>query len=113
MKYFLPLVILLFYNVFTLAAQENKTSTDSAFHYQGLTQEQCPKEFLTNVNTDSLQSKAVLLVLNESLHPLGRYEFFDDNARVRSLNIHIRMNRCTMLYIDIGVHRYHTIYQML
>ncbi len=113
MKYLLQLVILLLFNVFSLSAQENKTSTDSAFHYQGLTKEQCPKEFLTYINKDSLRSKAVLLVLNESLHPLGRYEFFDDDARVRSLHIPMRMNRCTMLYIDSGVHRYHTMYQRL
>ncbi len=112
MKYFLPFIILL-YHGFTVTAQKNNAATDSAFHYRGLTKEECPQEFLTYINNDSLQSKAVLLVLNESLHPLGRYEFFDDGARVRSLHMPMRMNRCTMLYIDSGQHRYHTIYQQL
>ena len=112
MKYFLPLVILLC-SGFIVTAQESKASADSAFHYRGFTKEECPREFLSSINNDSLRSKAVLLVLNESLHPLGRNEFFDNGVRVHSLHIPMRMNRCTMLYIDSGQHRYHTIYQRL
>ena len=112
MKCFLSIIILLC-NGLSSAAQENKAAKDSASHYRGLSKEQCPKEFLTYISSDSLQSRAVLLVLNESLHPLGRYEFFDDGAQVRSLHGPMRMNRCTMLYIDSGQHRYHTIYQQL
>ena len=112
MKFLLPLIILL-YNDFTVMAQGGKVATDSAFYYRGFAKEECPREFLSYINNDSLQSKAVLLVLNESLHPLGRNEFFDNGARVRALNIPMRMNRCTMLYIDTGLHRYHTIYQRL
>ena len=112
MKYLLPLV-LVFYSGLMIKAQENTPKTDSFFLYEGLTKEECPQEFLTAINNDTLRSKAVLFVLNESLHPLGRYEFFDNGVRVRSLLISIRMNRCTMLYIDSGVHRYHTVYQQL
>jgi len=112
MKYLLYLIIL-FYSGLITTAQENKTATDSAFHYLGLGKKECPPEFLTYINIDSLKSKAVLLVLNEALHPLGRSEFFDDGAKVRSLNIPMRMNRCTLLYIDTGLHRFHTIYQRL
>ncbi|MFI5185739.1 MAG: hypothetical protein ACHQF0_03390 [Chitinophagales bacterium] len=112
MKFLLPFIILL-YNGLTLTAQDKKAATDSVFHYRGLTKEECPQQFLTYINNDSLQSKAVLLVLNESLHPLGRYEFFDDVARVRSLRMPMRMNRCSLLYIDTGMHRYRTVYQQL
>lgn len=112
MKYFLPLV-LVWFHVVTISAQESNASADSGFHYAGFTKQECPQEFLSYINNDSLKSKAVLLVLNKSLHPLGRAEFFDDGVRVRSLYISMRMNRCTMLYVDSGLHRYHTIYQRL
>lgn len=112
MKYLLPLILLL-YNHFIITAQENRVATDSAFHYMGLSKEECPQGFLAYINNDSLKSKAVLLVLNEALHPLGRYEFFDEGAKVHSLHMPMRMNRCTMLYIDTGLHRFHTIYQRL
>lgn len=112
MKYFLPLVILLCSGLI-VTAQESKASADPAFRYRGFTKEECPQEFMSSINADSLRSKAVLLVLNESLHPLGRNEFLDDGVRVRSLHIPMRMNRCSMLYIDSGQHRYHTIYQQL
>lgn len=112
MKYSLSLIILLFHG-FGIEAQKSNTATDSGFHYRGINKEQCPPQFLRYVSSDSLQSKAALLVLNESLHPLGRNEFFDDRARVRSLHIPMRMNRCTMLYIDSGKHQFHTVYQQL
>lgn len=112
MKYVLALLILS-YADFNVTAQQRKAATDTAFHYRGLSKEECPSEFRAYINSDSLRSNAVLLVLNESLHPLGRYEFFDDGARVKKLLIPIRMNRCTMLYVDSGLHRYHTIYQQL
>lgn len=112
MKYFLPLVILLC-SGFIATAQEHKASAGSAFRYRGFAIEECPREFVSYINNDSLRSKAVLLVLNESLHPLGRNEFFDEGVRVRSLQIPMRMNRCSMLYIDSGLHLYHTIYQRL
>jgi hypothetical protein len=112
MKYFFSFIILL-YHGFDVEAQNNHAATDSGFHYRGLSKEQCPQQFLPFISSDSLQSKAVLLVLNESLHPLGRNEFFDDGARVRSLHIPMRMNRCTMLYVDSGQHRFHTVYQRL
>lgn len=112
MKYILSIIVLL-YSDLALTAQENNAITDSAFHYWGLTKEKCPVEFLKYINNDSLQSKAVLLVLSEALHPIGRNEFFDDGVRVRSLQTPMRMNRCSMLYIDSGLHLYHTIYQRL
>ena len=112
MKYLFTLLILLC-KFFCLSAQENYGSNDPAFHYRGMSKEECPQEFLSYINNDSLQSRAVLFVINESLHPLGRHEFFDDGIKVHSLHIPMRMNRCTMLYIDSGLHQYHTIYQRL
>jgi len=112
MKYLFTLLILLC-KVFCLSAQENYAATDSTFHYRGISKEECPQGFLSYINNDLLQSRAVLFVINESLHPLGRNEFFDNKVRVHSLRIPIRMNRCTMLYIDSGLHQYHTIYQRL
>ncbi|HET9824493.1 MAG TPA: hypothetical protein VFP87_04125, partial [Chitinophagaceae bacterium] len=112
MKYIFSFVILLYHGV-GLEAQKNNARADSGVHYRGLSKEQCPKQFLPYISNDSIQSKAVLFVLNESLHPLGRNEFFDDGTRVRSLHIPMRMNRCTMLYVDSGRHRFHTGYQRL
>lgn len=112
MKFFFPLIILVFSSLITIA-QENNTKTDSVFNYISLSKEECPQEFLAYINNDSLKSKALLLVLNDALHPLGRSEFFDDGAKVRSLHIPMRMNRCSLLYIDTGLHRFHTIYQRL
>lgn len=112
MKYVLPLIILVQCG-FIGTAQEKNAASDSDFHYRGLTRDECPREFQTYINSDSLRSRAVLLVLNESLHPLGRHEFLDAGVRVKKLNIPIRMNRCTMLYVDSGLHRYHTTYQQL
>ena len=104
---------MLLYHGLGAEAQKNNAVTDSGFRYRGLAKEQCPPQFLQYISSDSLQSKAVLLVMNESLHPLGRNEFFDNGARVRSLHIPMRMNRCTMVYIDSGQHRFHTVYQQL
>lgn len=102
---------MLLYVGFNTAAQENK-SRDSAV-YRGLSKEECPAAFLTYINDDSLRTKAVLLVLSNALHPIGRNEFFDNSVRVHSLHIRMRMNRCTLLYVDTGQHAYHTIYQQL
>jgi hypothetical protein len=112
MKYYLSFIIFLL-NIIYIQAQDNTNAVDSFSHYPGISKEECPQEFLTYINNDSLKSKAVLLVLNEALHPLGRSEFFDDGAKVRLLNIPMRMNRCTLLYIDTGLHHFHTIYQRL
>lgn len=110
MKYISTLTLLLYVG-FSTTAQENKTA-DSVW-YRGLSKEECSPVFLKYINNDSLKSKAVLLVLNEALHPLGRNEFFDNSARVRTLHIPMRMKRCTLLYIDTGQHSYHTMYQQL
>jgi hypothetical protein len=112
MKYFSLLMLLICLGGMA-APQENKDTGDTTLHYQGITSEECPPEFLKYINPDSLRSKAVLLVLNEALHPLGRYEFYDNGRLVRSMRISMRMNRCTMLYIDSGQHAYHTVYQQL
>jgi len=110
MKYFSPLLLLLFMGYDT-AAQEIKA--DDSARYQGLYKHECPGEFLAAINDDSLKGKAVLLVLNEALNPIARSEFLDNKVRVRTLHIPMRMNRCTLLYIDTGQHAYHTIYQQL
>jgi hypothetical protein len=110
MKHISTLTVLLYVG-FSITAQENKTA-DSAW-YSGFSKDECSPVFLKYINNDSLKSKAVLLVLNEALHPIGRNEFFDNGDRVRTLHISMRMNRCTLLYIDTGQHSYHTMYQQL
>ena len=80
---------------------------------RALSIEQCPGDLFQYLNNDLLKTKAVLVLFNESLHPLGRHEFYDAGARVQYLRKPMRMNRCTMLYIDTGLHFFHTMYQQL
>jgi hypothetical protein len=105
------LLIAVFCSLFSSKAQESKTVVDSI--NRGITQQVCPQGIVQFINTEIFKTKAVLLVFNESLHPLGRYEFFDAGARVQYLHIPMRMNRCTLLYIDTGLHLFHTMYQQL
>lgn len=95
--------------MFAATARQNEPVPDTI----GVPLRECPGELVAYVNTDSLKTKAILLLFNESLHPLGRYEFFDSGSMVRYLHIPIRMNRCSLLYIDSGVHNFHTMYQQL
>jgi hypothetical protein len=106
-------IALLCYCVVALQAQESKTATDSALQNRAVLLQDCPQELQPYINKDSLQTKAILLVFNEALHPLGRYEFFDAGKPVRYLHIPMRMKRCTLLYIDTGLHLFHTMYQQL
>jgi len=95
----------------TVRAQENKRVYDTSG--RDVPRLECPGELIPYINDDLLMTKAVLLVFNESLHPLGRYEFYDAGKMVRYLHIPMRMNRCTLLYIDTGLHLFHTMYQQL
>jgi len=97
--------------LFAAKAQENRSVNDTTV--RDVPRQECPPELMQYINEDRLKTKAVLLVFNESLHPLGRYEFFDAGTMVRYLHIPMRMNRCTMLYIDTGLHLFHTMYQKL
>jgi len=97
--------------MFAVQAQENRSARDTM--NREILRPECPPELIQYINTDSLKTKAVLLVFNESMHPLVRYEVFDVGAMDRFLHIPMRMNRCTLLYIDTGVHHFHTMYQQL
>ena len=78
-----------------------------------VTKEACPAALTKYIDEDKLKTTAVLFVFNQSLHPLGKYEFYDGDSRVKFLRIPMRMNRCTMMYIDTGLHLFHTMYQQL
>lgn len=95
----------------TLQAQENRPVNDTTG--KEIAYQDCSVELLQYLDTGLLKTKSVLFVFNESLHPLGRYEFYDAGSRVKYLHIPMRMNRCTMLYIDTGLHQFHTMYQQL
>lgn len=92
-------------------AQETRSANDTIS--RGVKPGECPPELRQYINADLLKTKAALLLFNESLHPLGRYEFYDAGTMVRYLHIPIRMNRCSLLYIDTGLHLFHTMYQQL
>jgi hypothetical protein len=108
MKHSFLLAIICCY-MLPLQAQDKRQDTTG----RAVPREQCPQELLQYLNNDLLKTKAVLLLFNESLHPLGRHEFYDAGAPVRYLHIPIRMNRCTLMYIDTGLHLFHTMYQQL
>lgn len=78
-----------------------------------ISKEACPPGLTQYINDDQLKTKAVLFVFNESLHPLGKYEFYDGGTRVKYLHTPMRMRLCTMIYIDTGLHLFHTMYQQL
>lgn len=99
--------------MFELQAQVPPAVTDSMKYKWALLPNQCPEDLRAVINEEWLQTKAVLFVFNESLHPLGKYEFYDGGSRVSYLRTPMRMNRCTMLYIDTGLHLFHTMYQQL
>jgi hypothetical protein len=108
-NYLLPAAIC--FCMLTLKAQESRSVIDTMG--REVPRQECPGEIIQYINEDQLKTKAVLFLFNESLHPLGRYEFFDAGAMVRYLHTPMRMNRCTMLYIDTGLHYFHTMYQQL
>jgi hypothetical protein len=95
----------------TLHAQEVKTVKDTTA--KGIQYGECLPVLLPYIDTNQLSTRSVLFVFNESLHPLGRHEFYDAGAPVKYLHIPMRMNRCTLLYIDTGLHHFHTMYQQL
>lgn len=97
--------------MFVSRAQDGGNKNDSL--NREVTRQECPAELVQYINDDLLKTRAVLLVFNESLHPLGRYEFYDAGAMVRYMHIPMRMNRCTLIYVDTGLHLFHTIYQQL
>ncbi len=99
--------------LFPVQAQEIKPAGDSIMLSRAVSPQDCPQELLASINEDLLKTKAALVVFNESLHPLGKYEFYDAGARVRNLQNPMRMNRCSLLYIDSGMHLFHTMYQQL
>lgn len=99
--------------IFPIEAQQIKLAGDSIQLNRAISAEECPRELLASINSDLLKTKAALLVFNESLHPLGRYELYDAGSQVRKLQNPMRMNRCSLLYVDSGVHLFHTIYQQL
>lgn len=99
--------------MYQIQAQDQPPVADSLKHKWALLPNQCPEDLRAVINEELLQTKAVLFVFNESLHPLGKYEFYDGGSRVNYLRTPMRMNRCTMLYIDTGLHLFHTMYQQL
>jgi len=107
------LIAAIWAGILPLQAQEAKSASDSILLNRAVSPQECPQELLSYINQDLLKTKAALLVFNESLHPLGRYEFYDAGIRVRNLQNPMRMNRCSLLYIDSGMHLFHTMYQQL
>jgi len=93
-------------------AQNKNSDGDSLVKIRSVPPGECPTGLLHYINRDSLQSKAALFIFNNSLHPLGRLEFRDNEKLYRGLKTSIRMNRCILLYIDTGMHRFHTVYQV-
>lgn len=96
-----------------LKAQDINTQNDSLVKNRVVLNDKCPMSLLQNINNDSLKTKAVLFIFNNSLHPLVRNEFRDRGSVVPGIKERFRMNRCTLLYIDTGWHSFHTIYQQL
>jgi hypothetical protein len=92
-------------------AQEPGIKNDST--RRAVAKEACPPGLIQYINDDQLKTKAVLFVFNESLHPLGKYEFYDGGAKVKYMHTPMRMKHCTMIYIDTGLHLFHTMYPRL
>ncbi|HRI19400.1 MAG TPA: hypothetical protein PLA68_00540 [Panacibacter sp.] len=92
-------------------SQHNKHVVDSVYTGRNIPIKDCDSGLLKFTDSDLLKHKSVLFIFNNSLHPLGRTEFMDSNKIVRYLSTPFRMNRCTLLYVDSGVHRFHTMYQ--
>ena len=115
MRKYLSVVISILLMATELTAQEKDSSTidSSVIIYQGLSLDECPPAFTVSLDKNLLTNKAALIILNEALHPLGRGEFYEDGKPVRWLKTPLRMNRASLLYIDTGEHRYHTMYQRL
>ena len=115
MKKLLTFLLCLLVTGSNLAAQEKVTGArdSSSSPVTGITVKDCNPAFTAYLNKDILREKAALIVLNEALHPLGRTEFYEDGKAVKWLQIPLRMNRASLLYIEPGTHRYHTIYQRL
>ena len=93
-------------------SQDNHEKPDSAITVKSIPVADCVPVLLQSIDTGMMKNKSILFIFNESLHPLGRTELRDSNKTVRYLNTPLRMNRCTLIYIDSGVHRFHTMYQM-
>lgn len=92
-------------------SQNKNTVADSVFTNKNVPIKDCDSGLLKFADSNLLMHKSALFIFNNSLHPLGKNEFMDSNKIVRYLNTRLKMNRCTLLYIDSGVHRFHTIYQ--
>ena len=91
------------------AQAQNFEETDSVF-IRNVNQADCPAILLSALREDSLQDKAALFFINDSLHPLGKSEFQDNRKSVKYLKTPVRMNRITLLYVPSGVHRFQTLY---
>jgi hypothetical protein len=94
-----------------IRAQHKGDITDSIFTDRSIPAKECPAGLLRFVNTDLLQNKSALFIFNEALHPLSKNGLRDSKRAAKFLSARIKMNRCALLYIDSGVHRFHTIYQ--
>ncbi|CAN5534822.1 hypothetical protein BH10BAC3_BH10BAC3_33400 [soil metagenome] len=92
-------------------AQDNSLESDSASGFRSIPIEQVPPPLLSYVDTTKLYDCSALFIFNHSLHPLGKMEFMDSNKIYNKLNRTLKMNRCTLVYVDSGRHKLHTMYQ--
>lgn len=67
-------LIAVFCCLISTQAQESKEVVDSI--KRGFAQQECPNDIAQYINTDIFKTKAVLLVFNESLLPLGLQPFY-------------------------------------
>lgn len=93
-------------------AQDHVLSPDSSSAVVPVSAAQVPPELLATVDTARMHDRAALFIFNHSLHPLGKMEFMDNKQQFRKLNTPLKMNRCTLVYVDSGMHQLHTMYQL-
>jgi hypothetical protein len=94
-----------------VSAQNTPIHSDTLKPTQSVSRADCPAVLLTALDEELLQHKAAFFIINYSSHPLGKTEFRDNKKPVKDVKIPMRMNRITLLYIDSGMHRFHTMYQ--
>jgi hypothetical protein len=106
------LVFVLFTGVGETAAQNVASLTDSIRHeILPVPLQDCPIPIKEALSKDSLQNKTALVFINLANHPLGKYELNDKKKRYKQLQVKIAMKRITLLYVEPGLHRFHSIYQ--
>lgn len=92
-------------------AQDDGVASDSESVFQSIPITQVPAVLLSYVDTTKIATHSALFIFNHSLHPLGKMEFMDGNKIYQKLSINLKMNRCSLVYVDSGSHQLHTMYQ--